>query len=135
MPRENCLQLMTITSGNKVLGMVDGCKEFDPSIVPKDLTGAELCSVVQGGLVRKFIAKGGSELGKAGYFDRSGVFEIRLSPGLDVKTKATLLLTGYCIVSYYCNYIRFHRWTGATDLLTMLLSFVFQTVCAPLRDD
>ena len=101
---ENWLQLMTITSGNRVLGMVDGCDEYDLKIVPKDLTGAPLCTVVQSGFrVQKFIAKNGVELGKTGYFERSDGFEIRLSRRLDVRIKATLLVAGYCIVSCCCT--------------------------------
>ena len=112
LPCENSLQSMTITSGDVVLGMIGGCTEVGRNIVPKDPTGAKLCGVARNGPNEKFIVENEWELGKAGYFDGSSTFEIRLSPRLDIKSKATLLIAGYWIVSYCSNYRRRQRIMG-----------------------
>ena len=90
---------MTFTSENRILGVIHGCSGMFPKPFPKDINGSPICRVVKEGPVRKFIATNEQELGQAGVFGNSESFEVRLSPSLDVNTKAMLLNTAFYNVS------------------------------------
>lgn len=94
-----------MTSGNRILGVVDGCVGLFGSIVPKNLTGLPICNVVKHESCHKFIGSDGSEFGRAGYLHSPDIFEVQLASGLDINSKSILLATAYAVVStnYKCR--------------------------------
>ena len=103
----NRLQSLTVASGNRILGTIEGSSSESclPKVIPKYVNGQSLCSIQKCGRTRIFVSPlNGAELGRAGELATEGVFEIRLSPGLDVTTKGMLFAAGYMIVSTHYQY-------------------------------
>ena len=103
----NLLQSLTVASGNRILGTIEGSISYEncyPKVIPKSVHGQSLCSIQKCGRTRIFVSPlNGAELGRAGELASEGIFEIRLSPGLDIPTKIMLFAAGYNIVSAgYC---------------------------------
>ena len=88
-----------MTSGSRILGIVEGWGLFSSVIIPKNITGLPICSVEKDGAIHKFIAGNGSEAGRVGYLNYPELFEIQLARSLDVNSKCVLLATAYEIVS------------------------------------